>query len=139
MNDVLRRLEQDCGYEEEMKAFLLDLGLDRSRGNQPGGYNLSGPQMDRVLRVSFNLTVNAHYTNYTCFLRIGGKPDFIGQHHWRQRPGPWTLYRRLLPLPEADERGHDGQTSPGGFPRSHLHLQGTLRSSVHTEHPVRDS
>ena len=65
MNDVLRRLEQDCGYEDEIKAFLLDLGLDRSRGNQPGGYNLSGPQMDRVLRVSFNLTVNAHYTG--CF------------------------------------------------------------------------
>ena len=105
MNDVLRRLEQDCGYEDEIKAFLLDLGLDRSRGNQPGGYNLSGPQMDRVLRVSFNLTVNAHYTgcpNYICFLRIGGKPDFIGRTHRRQRPRPWTLHRRLLPLPEED-------------------------------------
>ena len=130
MNDVLRRLEQDCGYEDEIKAFLLDLGLDRSRGNQPGGYNLSGPQMDRVLRVSFNLTVNAHYTGcfffgfspgavnehfctfcialspcpyYICFLRIGGKPDFIGRNHRRQRPRPWTRHRRLLPLPEEDE------------------------------------
>ena len=60
MNDVLRRLQNDCGYEEEIKSFLLKLGLDRARGKQPGGYNLSGPQMDQVLKVSLhgNLTVN---------------------------------------------------------------------------------
>ena len=60
MNDVLRRLQNDCGYEEEIKSFLLKLGLDRTRGKQPGGYNLSGPQMDQVLKVSLhgNLTVN---------------------------------------------------------------------------------
>ena len=72
MNDVLRRLQNDCGYEEEIKSFLLKLGLDRTRGKQPGGYNLSGPQMDQVLKVSLhgNLTVNTTLLLYFTTLLV---------------------------------------------------------------------
>ena len=50
----------ECGFEEKIKFFLIKLGLDRTRGKRPGGFNLSGPQMDQVLKVSLhvNLTVN---------------------------------------------------------------------------------
>ena len=50
MNDVLRRLQNDCGYEEEIKSFLLKLGLDRTRGKQPGGAHRSAGDTGALAR-----------------------------------------------------------------------------------------
>merc|ERR1712218_194628 len=57
---VQRRLQNECGFEEKIKLFLVKLGLDRTSRKQPECYNHSGPQVDQVLKVSLhrNLTVN---------------------------------------------------------------------------------
>ena len=49
---IQRRLQNECGFEEKIKFFLIKLGLDRTSRKQP--------QVDQVLKVSLhrNLTVN---------------------------------------------------------------------------------
>ena len=49
---IQRRLQNECGFEEKIKFFLVKLGLDRTSRKQP--------QADQVLKVSLhrNLTVN---------------------------------------------------------------------------------
>ena len=48
---IQRRLQNECGFEEKIKFFLIKLGLDRTSRKQP--------QVDQVLKVSLhrNLTV----------------------------------------------------------------------------------